>query len=136
MITTQKLILTVFLINMLVGMTVDIAENPEVFTSTQIDTETSIIESHEEYFEDEEGWLNTVKSKVNLAVATIGSPIRWGWTIIKIFVRGINPLSFKPSDYDDGVMKMVAYGLTIFRIMMVVLLMLEAYSYIKNKKAT
>lgn len=138
MISTQKIIAMIILVNIIMAIAIEFSRRDENSNYLQIiDAETNSIETSQEEFESEEGIWGSIKSEASQVYeGTIGNVIKWGKVIVDIFLKGLNPFSIRPSQYNNNLEKLVAYLILIARLIMVVIVMVEIYSYFKNKKAT
>lgn len=132
---TQRLIMIIISINLIIGFVDSINDSPTTWNSNQIGTEIDLMEEQEAEFESEEGVWGSVKSSEDrIYENTIGSPIKWGWVLLKTFTRALNPFSFSPSDFETDSEKALAWVLTFFRCLMIMLVSIEGYMFFKNKK--
>ena len=137
MISSQRLMLIIIALNMLIGFTGEIYHNPTGYSSTTATIEQALMEEYEQEFQSEEGLWGTVKATANkIYENTIGNVVSWGRIIFKVFIDGINPFSFTASDFSHPVEKQFANILVLFRSLMTAILILEGYMIFKNKKSS
>lgn len=135
MISTHRLLLILVAINMVIGFAMQIYYDPLSSNTDQVTVEQQLLEQYEQEMESQEGtWGSIKRTTSQLWENTIGNPIKWGWTILKIFWRGINPLSFTPDDFTHPMEQAMAQGIVLFRsLLMGVVVGLSAYMLYKNK---
>lgn len=137
MISSQRLFLLLIGLNLLVGMAAEVYHDPVSDNVDQVTVETQLMEQYETEFQSQEGIWGSVKATADrIWESTIGSPIRWGWTLLKLLVRGLNPFSFSASDFVNPVEQEIARYLIFFRSALMTIVILEGYLLFKNKKAT
>lgn len=137
MISTQRLIMLVIGINLLIGMVGEIWVNPTGYTtSQQLEVEIDKMEDLEVNLESEEGIWGSVKQSAGQEETTIGSAINWGYSILGVFIRGINPLSIHPSMFTNTIEQVFAWFLIFFRSLIATILGIELYLVYKNKKTS
>lgn len=135
MIGTHRLLLLLIAINMVTGFAMEIYHDPTNENNDQITTEQQLMEQYEEEIQSNEGIWGGVKRRASdLFENTIGNPIKWGYTILKIFIRGLNPFSFSASDFTHPIEQAIANILILFRsLLMGVVVGVSAYMFFKNK---
>lgn len=134
---THRLLIIVVLINIMIGIGMEAYYSPSTFVSANINTEIDIMEENEQDFESDDSIWGSVKTTGNrLYENTIGSPIKWGWNILKVFTRAINPFSFTPGDFTDPVEKVMAWVIMLFRSLMTTIIIIEAYMFFKSGKTS
>lgn len=133
-VSTQRIIFIVLVLNILVGIAYNIYENPTVVDTSYIDNDINQNDALGEQIKDETYWNQGQQG--NLYEPTIGSPIKWGNVILDIFTKGMHPFTFKAEDFTTQLEQMIAKVLTVFRGLLHILLILEIYLVIKNRKAS
>lgn len=135
MISSQRLIIMLIAINMMIGYAMQIYYDPTGFSLEQTKIDAQNLEQKEVVISDEDHWYDKAWRGFTTTVDnSIGNVLRWGWTILKIFVKGINPLSFSASDFDHPIEQSIANILITFRsIMMTAVVGLGVYLLYKNK---
>jgi hypothetical protein len=129
--STQRLLLLVLVINLMFSMSIAIYEAPRVadygvFTEiTEVGLDTSDRVENESAI--------TAPSSLN-EESTFGSAIRMGLTVLKILLRGLNPFPTSLDATEDPLTDLVGYTFMIFRLLFIVLLAIEIYLVIKNRK--
>lgn len=136
MASTQKTIALVFLINLMIGLGLTI------YDTTNVDAGylTGEIEQYKE-FEDilEETEQNEPTSDVNdFKESTYGNTVGWGRILFKVFIDGVNPLStsLQTLSTESMIENMVMHGLSVFRAILYILIAVELYMVVKNKKTS
>lgn len=138
MISSQRLLMIIIGINLIIGITAEMYAHPTTWENvTQLNTEKDIASDVEQDFVSEEGiWGNVKSTASRLYEGTIGSTIKWGSGLIKIFARGINPFSFSSKDFDTQIEKTIADIIVYIRFLMTILIVFEIYQVFKNRKAS
>lgn len=140
MISSQKIIMMIILINVMIGFAIKFTESPDTFTLSKMDDFTSqqnTIESEKDNFVSEEGLWGSVKAKASQVYeTTIGNVLQWGGAIIGILIQGFNPWSISTSQYTNIIEQTIVVIIGTIRTMMTALLMFEIYLIFKNKKST
>ena len=133
--TTQRLIMMVVAINLLIGIGVTLHESSN-FDTTRISTEVNILENFEAEIESNSSTQAIKRVTNTLEDNTAGNTIGLGGTILKVFTRAINPLSFTPTDFEDQLSQTLAWLLILFRSFLILLVGFELYLVLKNKKTS
>lgn len=134
---SQRLILIMIFANLMIGIAGEVYHNPTQGNLDAINQESSFLEEREQNFESETGIWGATKARISQAYEnSIGNSIHWGASIIRVFVRGINPLSIHPNDVDTQAEKAFVYILILIRSLFMVLVIYEAYLVFKNNKTT
>lgn len=137
MISTQKIILMAILINVMIGIVLSLDKDINNPDFTTIDELTSSIDTEQENTNSETGIWGEVKAKAGQVFeSTIINVIKWGAGLYNIFKLGFNPWSISTEDYNTEIEKLIVRIIQLIRAMTIGLLILEIYSYFKNKKAT
>lgn len=138
-VSTQRLMLIILSINMLIGVVGEIYLNPTGYNSNNnpLGTEKQLQEQYQKDYYSETGIFGTLKASADrIYENTIGNVITWGKILINMFLKGINPFSFTPADFTDQIEKMFATVLVFARTLMVAFVMLEGYMLFKNRKTS
>jgi hypothetical protein len=137
MISSQRLMLIIIVLNMMLGFVGEIYHNPTGYSDTTATVEQQLLEEYEAEYKSDEGLWGTVKATANkIYENTIGNVVSWGNIIFKVFINGLNPFSFTASDFNHPVEKAFANLLVLFRSLMTAILILEGYMIFKNKKSS
>lgn len=134
MINTQRLILIVLTVNLIIGISQSAYANITTYSADYIRNELQLYESYEQQFTDDDIIYGGLKNKETLTDPTIGSSLNWGKILLDVFVYGINPFSINSNMFETYIEQMFADLLMTFRLFMWVLLGVEGYFVIKNKK--
>lgn len=133
MASTQKLIITIFLINLFIGMAHSAYETT-TYDSTFLDNKVGQYDEFTDQFENEDQ-NEPSKDTNDFSDNSYGSTISWGRIIFKTFVDGINPFSTsQTSTYETDLEKNIMDALSVFRVLMYIIIIVELYMLIKNKK--
>lgn len=134
-ILTQRLIILAILINIVVGFVSTIMYTPT--TATQgfetLENETSIYkQAHEDMNSTD---MKSMPGDGTSYEPSFGNKVKMGGMIWGIFWRGMLPLTSMPwkGDVTEQVFK---WGVEMFRIIFDLLLVIEIYLFIVNRKAT
>lgn len=135
MLSTHRLLIMLIAMNMMIGIAVSIYNSPQTLDTKQMEVENEKLEESEEYAEEEQSIWGSIKASAEKGYeSTIGNPIRWGWTILRIFIRGINPFSFMPSDFTNEIEQEIARVLILIRSLITTITIIEGYMVFKNDK--
>ena len=107
---------------------------PGTFNSNALSVETSLYEQYQPEFEDDEKLYSQSKNSNLQSDISIGSSLNWGKIIFNTFTNGLNSFSITPSDFDTELEQAIATLLVLFRSLMYVLMVFEAYLIFKNRK--
>lgn len=137
-ISTQRLIIIVVLMNLLIGVVGEMYYEPDSFNTQKVEDEIGYLEQKEVEMESEEGLWGSVKSTASrIYESTIGDPIKWGGTIASIFIRGINPFYKAGIEYTNNEAEtFTIYMIGFLRTLIYLVLIVEMYFVWKNKKTT
>lgn len=135
MINSQKFIITVLFINLIMGMTGIVTSsnftNEDIFNyfgseSEQINNQTKEYKSYDDY-----AGVKTTLDEEN----TIGSAIKQGKTIKNFWDHLIN-FFWIPTSYDNNIERAMILLINLFRSILNILLIIEIYMFFKNKKVS
>ena len=135
MISTQRLLMIVIGLNLIIGLAGSIYQNPTIYDDNHLSVEQSLYEQYGENFKDDDAFSG-VKNRDYQQETSIGNSLSWGKILLDVFLNGINPFSFTPNDFDTNVEQIVAQMLVIFRSLMYILLLVEVIMFFKNKKSS
>ncbi len=128
LVSTQKVILLVIFLNLVVGLGEELGSQ----TSMVLTKDQETLTSYEAQFERNQSITGGVQTLDQLTDNTIGDTKGWGLSIINIMVKGLNPITTLRSD--NTVIQAFYVLITFFRSILYVMLILEIYSVIKNRK--
>lgn len=138
MISSQRLILIFFAMNIMIGIVTHIYNNPTqttngyaILTQEQTNVETQI-----NSYGSEETKYGGITNKQYTQETSVGNSISWSGTIWDIFKKAFNPFSLNPDDFDTQIETMFAYMLILLKSMFYVLTIMEVYMMFKNKKSS
>lgn len=135
MLSTQRLIMIIIGINIIIGLVGAIYNEPTVYSSNRF---TEAIDYNEQFGKDldsEDKYSGTTNRDYD-SETTIGNSITTGSIIWDVFWTGLYPLSVHPSMFETQIEKIFANILIIFRALMWILIGVELYLFIKNKKTS
>jgi hypothetical protein len=135
MISTQRLLMIVIGINLIIGLAGSIYVNPALYDSSHLSVEQSLYEQYGSEFANDDPFSG-VTNRDSLQESSIGNSLSWGKILLDIFLNGINPFSFKPNDFNTAIEQIVAQILVLFRSLMYILLIVEIIMFFKNKKSS
>lgn len=135
-ISTQRLLLIVLLLNFTLGLVSAFDHNPDSFNINMLGNTNERLEEQEVNMYSEDGKYGSIKNQDNKLEDSAGNSIGWGIALINIFLRGVNPLSIHPDQFEHQMEKAVAYFLIFLRTGLMMLLALEAYMLLKNRKTS
>lgn len=137
MISTQRIMLIILGLSILIGIAGSIYNNVYEYTDNQDHAnKITIIEGAETEFQTEENTWGGVKTSTVTDQKTIGSGVGWGKIILDIFTIGLNPFSIKPNNYNTYIEQKIAFNLLFLRMMMIALFMFEFVTWVKNRKTS
>lgn len=137
MMSTQRIIILCITLNLLLGIVTIIYDNPNSSITSNIDTEIEQGEERERDVESESGIFGVVKSTILRPVeSSIGNPLKWGFNILSVFIKAINPFSFGASTFNTQQEQIIARVIMFFRTILVTIVAVEMYSYFKNRKVS
>lgn len=137
MISTQRLLMITILINIVIALGVNLYLDPNSVDTGTLMNNVNILEERESEFQSESATTATTKTVLDSVTEnTMGNTAKWGLTIFKMMINGINPLSITTGMvYTEGEKWMVR-TLTLIRALFMALMIIEIYLLIKNKKAS
>lgn len=133
MMSIQRQVLIVIIVNVVIGTMMSVYANPLIGG-------TSMYESQAEYLEQQHARIQnaTVPSAVGTDQydPTYGDTPSMGRAVFDIFVNGINPFSIPVQPWDGDIIRTLVSLINWFRFMVLVLLGIEIYLIIKNRKTS
>lgn len=135
MISTQRLIMIIIGINLIMGLIGSIYKNPTLYNDDFIDNEQNYYEKSGNDFKDDDPYTG-VKNQDYIQENSIGNSLSWGKILLDIFLGSINPFSFSKQDFDTNIEKIAVQVLGIFRSLMSLLIIIEVIMFFKNKKSS
>lgn len=136
MISTQKLIILVIGLNLICGLA-------SIFTNETAQEYDTRLQNISDIYE-EEARLGSTNDSVRghlggeniQETGLLSNPLVQGTTIWNILGSGINPFSINPADFNTNLEKTIAWGIGFIRTILNLILILEFYLIIRNKKNT
>lgn len=137
-VSTQRLIIIFFALNIFIGIVSTIYQNPTITTSGLhiITTETNNIEDDATKMQSDNTKYSGITSGLVLQETTVGNPITTSGMIWKIFTNGFNPFAILPSQSETTIETLGIYLIMIMKSMIYMLLIYELYIVLKNKKTS
>lgn len=123
-------------INFLIGIVGGLYFNIDQYSNEVVKNQLTFYDTYEGQYQDEDIIYSGVKNKETLTDPSIGSSLNWGKVILDIFLYGINPFSINSSQFETYVEQIFADMLSMFRSFMWIILAIEIYMVIKNKKSS
>lgn len=137
MMSTQRFILIMLALNLIVGVASEMYYNTQTYNTTQYSTETTLAENSENELKKEDGAAGLVKlTATRVWESPLATPIRVAITLFKIFARGLIPFSILPSQFTSEPEHTLAWILVWFRSMFWVVIAIEIYMIRTNKKVS
>lgn len=138
MISTQKIVVLILMIQILIGIAMELnAKGIDGTPLAKTNDTITISDAEVENFKSDEGIWGSIKNEANqLYESTIGNVMEWGATALNVLLKGLNPFSINSSQYDTNIEKLIATIILVIRSFMTTIVIFEGYSYFKNKKAT
>ena len=129
---SHKLIVILFLMNMMIHLSADMYFSPETVDEDYLSNEDTIARELGQDFKDERATptSGTEQSFEN----TFGSGIGMGWNIAKAFFKGLVPWPVTVNTVQTSAEKMMVYGMNIFKGLFYMIVILEGYMIWKNRK--
>ena len=131
--STQRLMILVLAINLMISVAYGIYENPTLFDESAV---SGMVDVGNRLSTDISGESTSIQPENLQVEGSFGNAIRMGTTLFKLFIRGMNPFPFNEDTYTDPLDIIIAWGLMIFRVFIYVLISIELYMILKNRKAT
>lgn len=133
MINTQKLLIIILLMNLVIGLTTDIYKNPSDYTNNRIDNE---IDSRTDFASNvkTEETAPSLHSATVLLENTVTNTVRMGTILFRVFIEGLNPFPISRNLVRTDFEKNIYTGLQYFRALMYILIATEIYMVFKNRK--
>lgn len=134
MISTQRILVMILLMNMITGLSMDLYLNNSSNSYDRLD------EIQELGNEQLEGFIQEENAPTTNAI--IGQEFTWGnalkmtGRIFVIFIRGIVPIPFQKNHFTTTIESIIASIIATVQMMMYMLVILELYLVFKNKKGT
>ena len=133
MINTHRIIAILLVINIFNSLALEMYQNPTTYS-------TSVFESSESDYKNETNYLKDVTANPERqdleTEGTILDTMKFGLKVVKIVARGINPFSINRTQTDTWVEKIILDIMSLFKFLFAILLIIEVYMIIKNKKTS
>lgn len=136
MITTQRLIIIVIVMNLVLGWASAIYTNPSSYVQGQMTEEQDYLVHYETTSDTNEFIFGGVQRTETQEEPTVIDSFRGGWVLIDIFINAINPLSINRTQFTREIEKIFADFLMLVRSLFILLMIFEAYLVYKNKKGS
>lgn len=133
MISTQRLIMIVVLINLMTGIVGNIYIKPTTYDNNIIAGEEDYSQQYSENLLQEDKYSG-IRNRGYDSEQSIGNSITLGSNIWDIIIDGVNPLSVHPNMFESDIEKMFAIILSMFRLLLGIILIVEIYMIFKNRK--
>lgn len=134
-VSSQKLLITMIILNLLIGCSSALYFNATEFTGNELSTSSTFLEGFETDFTDDDT-LENVRTDTQMDEGTIGGGMRWSRIVYQMFIGAINPFSVNRNNFEEEIEKRIADILVVFRAIISTLMIIEIYLIIKNKKTT
>lgn len=137
MISTQRLLIIFFTMNILIGIVTHLYNNPTQTTNGYaiLTQEQTNIEQQVYTYGNPETEYAGIINKQYTQETTVGNTVTWSATIWDIFKKSFNPFSLTPSDFETDIEQAIAYVLVLLKSIFYILIALEVFMVFKNKKA-
>lgn len=129
MVSIYKLSIIVIILNLLIGVGTTMFQNSENEQSTTIQQGLEFEEEYMKTYTGEEQ-INLEGSGIQ---STYGDDIGWGKTIWNIAFATVNPFSVHTDQFESNVEKSIVRTIQIFRTLLIIILAIKAYNWLKNK---
>lgn len=131
---SQKLILLIFLVNMTLGLVSVINADVATYDSTAVLNEINNIEGEKNTFESEETLSSGLANTAYQEQQTLGNTVRWGRILFRSFLKGF--WFTLPENFTEQgkVYEILTNALHILSSYMYLLIIMEVYMIIKNRK--
>lgn len=135
MMSTQRLIIVAVLLNLMVGLGIEIYNDTGITsqqemnnTITQLEEIEGIAKSNDTEFGNVQGTGTT------LAQENVGSALELGKIIWRILFKGLNPLDMTPWKYENNIESGIIWTMMLARGFVNLILIIELYMVLINKK--
>lgn len=137
-ISTQRLALVFFCINLIIGVVSQIYFDPDAsnFDIGTVTMHDQLMEQYENEMYDDSGILGGLRNKVFQTAESVGNVVKWGRIILNIALDGINPFSISYADFDTTLEKVGVFMLSMFRVLMWIVVAIEGYMFFINRKTS
>lgn len=134
--STQKILLIILAINIILGIITQIYIDVDNFSEEIIENEAEYLQGLETDFEDEETLYGGLSNENYQEQQVIGNKLKWSKLIFKGLFRGLVP--FYPREYspETNIEIILKNGFILLRVFMYMLVALEVYMFLVNKKTS
>lgn len=141
MITSQRILIIFFTINVLIGIATHIYLNPTLSSyvgngEVVFGQEQTNVESQVDQYGSDDTLYSGIKNKDYITETTVGNPITWTQIIFDVLNKGFNPFAITPSDYDTYIENAFAWLLNFVKSIFSLIAILEIYMLFKNRKTS
>lgn len=136
MITSQRLMIIVIIMNMMLGWAAAIYVTPTVYNRGDFIDSINFLKDWDDKTNTEEIKYSGAKRPDTQEEPTVMNTFTWGLTMLGVFINGINPLSINRLQFDTTLERIAADLLVLIRLLFTSLMIFEAYLIFKNKKAS
>lgn len=135
MITSQRLLLIGIFLNLFMGLLTHAYYNEGEFKEDLIQDLAEQTEQSRTEAKSQEGIYGSIKGAIQKVDTTITSVYVYGKAILKLFIMAMWPFSVPVSNF-TGMNRIIAMIITLFRVCVTALVLVEVYLLYKNRKAT
>jgi hypothetical protein len=136
MITTQRLIMILIVINIVMGLIIN--------DGTSTDTINNMINEVDELYDSltisqsdlEPGYWSAFTSALSIGLDILLVPLKIGWIMLTMLLKAFVPLPLNEAMWDTPMLKLISVILTFFKSLLVILTVVEIWNVIRNRKAT
>lgn len=131
--STQRLLIMLISINLIISMAIGITINPRNFSDSDVTDYSNRLDYNALNLIGEEE--STSAESLN-EEGTFGSAGSMGKNVFSLFIKGLDPLPFKNIAHEDDVIKIIIILLTLFRALIGIIIILEVIMLLKNSKSS
>lgn len=131
---SQRLIFIIILSNLIIGMAEGIYYSPDNYSTDYMDNEIDIGEETAQNFREDD--LEVAKDPNQITEETAGDTNSWSIRLWSVMRRGIKPLPFTGVEFETDTELIIARSLQLYRALCYMLIALEIFFILKNKKQT
>lgn len=137
MISTQRLIIIMLMINVVVGIVDLTYYSPTQYQTTPFDSINNQLDAFQQKAQEEETtWGGLFSGAVNVLEVTVINPLRFGYTLLRFLWKAFIPFSILPTGNETPVENVVITVIILFRSLLALIMGIEIYLFFKNKKTT
>lgn len=135
MITSQRLLIILIVINLLVGIGGAIYQEKNDINYEQLNNQTATLENYNIELGQEENSI-AQQSQYQLQEGTFGNGLRMSAKIFYLFAAGLRPFPFEKDTFGTFIEQIIAAALVFLKGLMYALAGMELYMLIKNRKTS